>query len=327
MPKTPKTRKQDGDGNDRELRPRGQPYPVSRLARQPKVELPDEHKSFDSSQVLSEHDTVSASQESLDLLAQEGRSNGSSTALEQTSHIGDVLRHLGTRADHERLTTNETMSKGFSWIASCLDDFAEKLHGHFTSKSNPHLLLKQLDDTIEQKEAAEKTIVQLKQQKEAAEKTIAQLKQQKEAADNAVVQLRQDLEKSNERLEKARRERDAQRRIAEGGTLANSTKVTDDAIKSQWTQLRYNIRSLARYLGSMDHLYVTNHMKSRFRAVSTEWHAKLWEEATREFMWEGYLWTMVRQQIIRTAGGEWAGNRTKFLKFSMAKLLGNIVLA
>ncbi|KAH6898500.1 hypothetical protein B0T10DRAFT_578283 [Thelonectria olida] len=342
MPKTPKSRQQYGDVGERELRSRGKPYPpqgdAPHSTHEPKPSLQDKQIPFDSSQVLRGHETISSSQDSVDaLIHDEGGSNGtpaSNSTTEQTSHMGDILRHLGTRADRERQTTNEMMTAGLSWVSSRLDGFSEQLQTYFSSTSNPPLLLKQLDEAIQQKEAAEKTIVLLKQQKELAGKANAQLAKQNEAAGKTIAQLQrqkeameQALEKSNERLEKARTERDAQRRIAEGGTLANSTKVTDDAIKSQWAQLRYNIRNLARYLGSMQYLQLTPPLKARFRTVSTEWKSNLDKEATKELMWEAYLWTMVRHQIISTEGGEWAGNKTNFLKLAQTKILGISIIS
>ncbi|KPM41604.1 hypothetical protein AK830_g4983 [Neonectria ditissima] len=130
------------------------------------------------------------------------------------------------------------------------------------------------------------------------------IKQQLEDALRENKTLETQLYKANEKLKIALHERDNQRRIADGGPLANSKKETDDTIRSKWKLLDYNISNLARHLGraapSHDPDYITRDI---FHSVCPTWRGLFGvDDDRREFLIQGYLWRFVQNEVFNNTG-------------------------
>ncbi|RSL67501.1 hypothetical protein CEP54_003232 [Fusarium duplospermum] len=110
------------------------------------------------------------------------------------------------------------------------------------------------------------------------------------------------------KLDKALRERDEQRRLADGGALANSTKATDDAVMDKWRILSYNIHTLAHSLAkSPPSQRFDRTTMARLNWVSQSSRKDMQDQDYREFLLEGYLWGMVNDEVFDAGTRIWGG--------------------
>ncbi|KAM0424776.1 hypothetical protein ACHAPT_010086 [Fusarium lateritium] len=123
------------------------------------------------------------------------------------------------------------------------------------------------------------------------------------------------LEEANTKLDQALRERDEQRRLVDGGTLANSIKATDDAVLSKWRVLGYNIRMLACFLAKEHPSYPLDQaVLHRLRFVSPSPRKHLGDDDYRDLVIQGYLWDMVNEKILDANFRTWGGPGVSSLK-------------
>lgn len=124
------------------------------------------------------------------------------------------------------------------------------------------------------------------------------------------------------KLNKALRERDEQRRLADGGTLANSTKATDDAVMDKWRILGYNIRTLAHFLAkSPPSRRLDQIALSRLSWISQSHRDDVYDQDDREFLLEGYLWSMVNDKVFDAGTRLWGGPGMADLKTVQSNLI------
>lgn len=110
------------------------------------------------------------------------------------------------------------------------------------------------------------------------------------------------------KLDKALRERDEQRRLVDGGTLADSSKVTDDAIMGRWKTLDYNIRTLAHSLAKSPPSKPADQVVlARLIWISESYLKHLQDEEYREILLRGYLWSTVDGTVFGAGTRIWGG--------------------
>ncbi|KAI8719008.1 hypothetical protein NCS52_00681100 [Fusarium sp. LHS14.1] len=127
------------------------------------------------------------------------------------------------------------------------------------------------------------------------------------------------------KLSKALRERDEQRRLADGGALANSAKATDDAVMDKWRILSYNIHTLAHYLAkSPPPQDLGELVLSRLSWISQSYREEIEDQDYREFLLEGYLWSMVNDKVFDAGTRLWGGPGMADLKTIESNLINRL---
>ncbi|KAI8684418.1 hypothetical protein NCS57_00107900 [Fusarium keratoplasticum] len=127
------------------------------------------------------------------------------------------------------------------------------------------------------------------------------------------------------KLDKALCERDEQRRLADGGALANSTKATDDAVLDKWRILSYNIRTLAYSLAksppsqSLDQIAL-----SRLSWISQSHQEEIHDQDYRELLLQGHLWRMVNGKVFNVGPRLWGGPGMAGLKTVQSNLINRL---
>ncbi|KAM5355750.1 hypothetical protein ACJ41O_002396 [Fusarium nematophilum] len=133
------------------------------------------------------------------------------------------------------------------------------------------------------------------------------------------------LEETNEELDKALLERDQGRRMADGGALADSTKATDDSIRSQWKLLAYNVRGLAHSLAKdPPSQQLGNVVTERLSFVEQSYHELLQDQDYREPLMEGYLWCLIAELVLDSGHAVWGGPGTADLKAVQDAIISQI---
>ncbi|KAI8691182.1 hypothetical protein NCS56_00110000 [Fusarium sp. Ph1] len=122
-----------------------------------------------------------------------------------------------------------------------------------------------------------------------------------------VAQLEEALQSANKEKEhlggEYQNERDEQRRLAEGESLANPTKATDDVVRGKWKTLNYNIRTLACSLAkSPPSLPLDDVAEIRLSWACRSFRKHLQDEDYRELMLRAYLWIMVNDMVFDAGG-------------------------
>lgn len=116
------------------------------------------------------------------------------------------------------------------------------------------------------------------------------------------------LKEANTKLNKALDERDEQRRLGEGGSLANPTKATDSVVLGKWKILDYNIRTLASSLAkSPPSLPLDDIADTRLNWIWASFRKALHDEDYRELMLQAYLWVIVNDLVFDAGGLVWGG--------------------
>lgn len=123
------------------------------------------------------------------------------------------------------------------------------------------------------------------------------------------------LQEANTKLAKALRERDEQRRLAEGGSLANPAKATDSVVLGKWKTLDYNIRTLACSLAKgPPSLPLDEVVETRLSWIWVSFRNHLQDEDYREVMFRAYLWLIVNDLVFDAGGLVWGGPAIAELK-------------
>ncbi|KAF5537427.1 hypothetical protein FMEXI_9883 [Fusarium mexicanum] len=134
--------------------------------------------------------------------------------------------------------------------------------------------------------------------------------------------LEKQLQDSNIKLENAIKERDEQRRLAESTNWTGSTKVSDDAIQSQWKQLGYNIRAMSRSLAKCQIRRPQNDgIKNRLSMAVPRWNRLLTNGGHKEFIISAYLWVIV-EEIIEEGSEIMGGDHGINFKAIRAEFIG-----
>ncbi|WAO83897.1 Hypothetical protein NCS54_00109800 [Fusarium falciforme] len=127
------------------------------------------------------------------------------------------------------------------------------------------------------------------------------------------------------KLDKALCERDEQRRLADGGALANSTKATDDAVVDKWRILSYNIHTLAHSLAKSPPSQRLDQIAlSRLSWISQSHQKEIHDQDYREFLLQGYLWRMVNGKVFNVGTRLWGGPRMAGLKTVQKNLINRL---
>ncbi|KAF4487810.1 hypothetical protein FAGAP_11332 [Fusarium agapanthi] len=135
--------------------------------------------------------------------------------------------------------------------------------------------------------------------------------------------LEKQLQDSNTKLENAIKERDEQRRLAESTNWTGSTKVSDDAIQSQWKQLGYNIRAMSRSLAKCQIRRPQNDgIKNRLSMAVPRWNKLLANGSHKEFVIGAYLWAIV-EEIIEEGSEIMGGDHGINFKAIRAEFIGS----
>ncbi|CVK95017.1 hypothetical protein FPRO06_00840 [Fusarium proliferatum] len=128
---------------------------------------------------------------------------------------------------------------------------------------------------------------------------------------------KQDLGKVNAKLDDALHERDQLRQLLDGGSLANSGKITDDSIRAKWKELTYNIRCLAHFLAQDPlHQQLDELATERLRFVLKDYRRYINDEEYRELLIMGYLWVIVQDEVFDAEEQLWGGPGLKPYKIT-----------
>ena len=117
--------------------------------------------------------------------------------------------------------------------------------------------------------------------------------------------------------------RDQLRKLLDGGSLANSNKVTDDAIKSKWTEIDYNIRCLVHVLDNAPSAQsLDDEVTQRLRPLSMHYRKLLHEPEPREFLMRGYIWIIIIKNVFSSSECTWGGPHLRSYKITRNSLIG-----
>ena len=140
---------------------------------------------------------------------------------------------------------------------------------------------------------------------------------------HTINQQQKEIQKANAKLQDALQERDQLRKLLDGGSLANSSKVTDDAIKSKWTEIDYNIRCLVHGLDNAPPmLSLDDEVRNRLRFLSREYLKILHDPDLRVFLMRGYLWVLIQDNVFNSGENLWGGPELRSYKASRGSLIG-----
>ncbi|KAF4462382.1 hypothetical protein FALBO_10811 [Fusarium albosuccineum] len=205
---------------------------------------------------------------------------------EQQQDMSSFLQAIDSRFEAQRSGFHHMAEQCLTQVCTTLENGVKHLFGsHLTSQ-----------------------IAQLEGQLQASAQEKEQLQSQNKLLANKNQNLERQLQESNKKLAKALEERDEQRRLADGSTLADPSKATDDVVQSKWKQLDYNIRSLAKALAKLPAVRPEEeHVKRRFRGFSVHWCKQLCNEDYREFIIHRYIWYLVDGKLFDGTGGIWCG--------------------
>jgi hypothetical protein len=199
----------------------------------------------------------------------------------------EILQEIRAANAEDRIVLNEAMGQnistnlgeGFQHIMEFLTNWAKQFTQH-------HLVNK---------------VATLEEQLNLANQTNQQLGEE-------FKEMRSKYRVTRTKLDKALCERDEQRRLADGGALADSTKSTDDAVVDKWKILGYNIRTLAHSLAKsppsqrLDQIAV-----ARLTWISQSYRKEIQDRDYRESLLEGYLWVMVNDKVFDAGTRLWGG--------------------
>lgn len=166
-------------------------------------------------------------------------------------------------------------------------------------------------------------IESLKTKSENEKKHVKDLQNNYNLSMNIVRQQQREIQKANARLHDALQERDQLRQLLDGGNLVNSSKATDDTIKSKWKEIHYNIRCLVHVLGNSPSAEsLDDEVTQRLRFISEEYHTILHDPDLREFLMMGYLWAFIQDNVFDSGECTWGGPDLKSYKSTRDSLIG-----
>ncbi|KAG9507570.1 hypothetical protein J7337_001123 [Fusarium musae] len=140
---------------------------------------------------------------------------------------------------------------------------------------------------------------------------------------------RSQLYEANTRLRDTLLERDHLRQLLEGGTFANSAKITDTAILDAWKELSYNIRDLAYTLAQAQNVEDPSEVViSRLRCMAQGYKKLLQDQDYSHALMQGYLWRLIHQRIFRPKqrdGQFWGGLQITSLKLGKDEVYSKVM--
>ncbi|KAJ3530222.1 hypothetical protein NM208_g9421 [Fusarium decemcellulare] len=235
---------------------------------------------------LGPHENADAHAQGYGSFHQYGYMRNGTLPQEQPQDMNSFLQAIDSRFEAQGSGFHHMAEQCLAQVCTTLENGVKHLFGsHLTSQ-----------------------IAQLEGQLQASAQEKEQLQSQNKHLANKNRNLERQLQESNKKLAKALEERDEQRRLADGSTLADSSKATNDVVQSKWKQLGYNIRSLAKALAKLPAVRPEEeHIKQRFRDLSVNWCRQLFNEDYREFIIHGYLWSLVDRKLFDGTSGIWCG--------------------
>ncbi|RBR23660.1 uncharacterized protein FIESC28_03589 [Fusarium coffeatum] len=136
---------------------------------------------------------------------------------------------------------------------------------------------------------------------------------------------RREIQKANTKLQDTLQERDQLRQLVDGGSLANSSKATDDTIKGKWTEIDYNIRCMVHVLNNAPSAEsLDDEVTQRLRFISGEYHSMLQDPDLREFLMRGYVWAFIQDNVFDSGECTWGGPDLKSYKSTRDSLIGRM---
>ncbi|KAJ4137768.1 hypothetical protein NW768_003358 [Fusarium equiseti] len=142
---------------------------------------------------------------------------------------------------------------------------------------------------------------------------------------HTIEQQQKEIHKANSKLQDALQERDQLRKLLSGGSLANSSKVTDDAIKSKWTEIDYNIRCLVCILDDAPPAQMLDvEVTRRLRFVFRHYGKLLHNPELREFLMRAYFWVLIQDNVFNSGEPLWGGPDLRSYKVTRASLIDRI---
>ncbi|KAF5574394.1 hypothetical protein FPCIR_13609 [Fusarium pseudocircinatum] len=134
---------------------------------------------------------------------------------------------------------------------------------------------------------------------------------------------------ANARLRDTLHEKDHLRQLLEGGTFANSAKITDTAILDAWKELSYNIRDLAYTLAQAQNVEgLSDFFISRMRRMTPEYKKLLQDQDYSHALMQGYLWRLIDERIFRPKQSDeqfWGGCQITSLKLGKDEVYSKVM--
>ncbi|KAF4975289.1 hypothetical protein FZEAL_7902 [Fusarium zealandicum] len=219
----------------------------------------------------------------------------------QEERMNSFLHEARSRDEAQKFCIQQVLEHGISRVVTTIKDGVNHIFGH-----PPTHQVVQLQGQVHH----------LYQEKMRLESQTQHL-----LADNGTMQKQ--LKETKDKLTKALAERDEQRRLDDGATLADSAKATDDVVQSMWKQLNYNICSLAKLLAKYSHTRPADEItKERLRSIVSGWSRLLGDEDFRDFVIQSYLWILVDEQVFDGECGVWGGDHGHHLKSMREAIIG-----
>ncbi|KAH7197019.1 uncharacterized protein B0J16DRAFT_390893 [Fusarium flagelliforme] len=165
----------------------------------------------------------------------------------------------------------------------------------------------------------------LKIQLESEQTHVKDLKNNYNMLVHTASQQQKEIQKANAMLQDTLQEKDQLRKLLDGGSLANSSKATDDAIKSKWAEINYNIRCLAHVLDNAPlGQLLDDEVTQRLRFISKHYRKSLQEPELREVLLNGYLWVLIQGNVFNSEKDTWGGPGLKSYKTTRDSLIARI---
>ncbi|GKT98515.1 hypothetical protein FLAG1_01276 [Fusarium langsethiae] len=210
----------------------------------------------------------------------------------QETQMDSFLQHSGEKPEEQR-STQTKLSNPLAAIADWLKHLAAASRG-------AHI--------CEELELARKYVVDVEGQYQQLEMDQHTLQKQ--------------LQEAHTELAKVVKERDELRKLVDVANWTGAVKTSDDAIRSKWKQLDYNIRAMARALAKCQTRRPTdNASKALFESIISSWPELLENDDYKELLITAYLWALVNGQIFQNGNKLWGGGLICGLKRARARLV------
>ncbi|RGP77336.1 hypothetical protein FLONG3_4571 [Fusarium longipes] len=135
--------------------------------------------------------------------------------------------------------------------------------------------------------------------------------------------LQMELQEANTKLAEAVEKQNELQKIADTSNWTGAVKVSDDAIRSKWKQLDYNVRAMAGALAKCQTKRPTDEVnKARFESITPAGPNLLDNDDYKELIITAYLWVLVDQEIFQNGNKFWGGGFIQGLKNIRKHLVG-----
>ncbi|KAG8351011.1 hypothetical protein FVEN_g10854 [Fusarium venenatum] len=136
---------------------------------------------------------------------------------------------------------------------------------------------------------------------------------------------KKELQKVHTRLRDSDQETDRLRRLLNGGSFDNPNKLADDAFKSEWSKMAYNIRCLVHTLdGTWSRQSLDDEVTRRLRRVSKD-HQKHYQYPDfRISLMQGRLWILIQDIVFDTKQEIRGGPGVETLKATRESFIAHI---